>query len=143
MNLLALSREEIKTFALDISYIVISVTDPESSDAEIFDSQFLVDVLRLKFCDVDAANKFKFDFSESKEIFMNESQAEQILLFVKKNLEKISLIVCQCEQGVSRSPAIAAGLSKILQNEDDFFLKNFWANRWVYNLLIEENKRIS
>ncbi|HQU82034.1 MAG TPA: hypothetical protein PKY59_02855 [Pyrinomonadaceae bacterium] len=137
-----MSREEIKTFAPDVYYIVISVTDPENSEAEIFDSHFLVDVLRLKFDDVDAANKFKFDFSESKEIYMNESQATQILSFVKKNMEKISLIVCQCEQGVSRSPAIAAALSKILQNKDEFFLNNFWANRSVYNVIIEENKRI-
>jgi predicted protein tyrosine phosphatase len=71
---------------------------------------------------------------------MNSEQAKQILEFVKKNLSKVELIVCQCEQGMSRSPAIAAALSRILQNEDEYFLKNFWANRWVYDLLIETAK---
>ncbi|MCU0238266.1 MAG: hypothetical protein MUC29_02410 [Pyrinomonadaceae bacterium] len=50
---------------------------------------------------------------------------------------KVELIVCQCEQGMSRSAGIAAALSKILQDEDEYFLKNYWSNRWVYDLLIE------
>jgi len=140
-NFLAVSRAEIKSFSPGIPYIVISVTDPEKSEAEIFDSPFLANVLRLKFHDVDGANKFKFTFENSGDIFMNEGHAREILSFVNSNLLEISLIICQCEEGISRSPAIAGALSKILQNEDEFFLKNFWANRWVYNLIFEQSKK--
>lgn len=139
-DFLVLNRSEIKDFSPLAPTIVISVTDPEKPAAEIFASTFLLDVLKLKFDDVDDANKFRFAFEETTDIPMNPEDAKKILSFLDKNLSQVSLIICQCEQGVSRSPAIAAALSKILQNDDEYFLKNFWPNRRVYNLLIEEYK---
>ncbi len=65
--------------------------------------------------------------NSSVDILMDENQARQILEFIKKHLSDVKLIVCQCEQGMSRSPAIAGALSRILQNEDEYFLKNYWA----------------
>lgn len=142
LDFLVMNRAEIKDFSPSDSCIVISITDPANSEAEIFDSPFLLGILRLKFDDVDGSNKFKFVFEESKDVFMDAEHAEKILSFVKKYSPDISLIVCQCEQGVSRSPAIAAALlSKILQNEDEHFLKNYWANRWVYDLIIQANQK--
>jgi predicted protein tyrosine phosphatase len=138
IQFLVLGREEIKNFTFENSYLVISITDPQNSDAEIIQSPNLVDIIRLKFDDIGKPKKFQFE--NSTDILMNSEQAKQILEFVKKNLSKVELIVCQCEQGMSRSPAIAAALSRILQNEDEYFLKNFWANRWVYDLLIETAK---
>lgn len=140
-NFLVVGRAEIESFTPEVPYIVISITDPEKEEAKIFDSPFLKDVLRLKFHDVDGTNKFKFAFEKSGDIFMNEDHAREILSFVNKYLPEVSLIVCQCEQGISRSPAIAGALSRILQNEDEYFLKNFWANSWVYNLIIEQSKK--
>ena len=138
-NFLALSRAELKDFAPSESCIVISVTDPKSMDAEIFDSPYLHGVLRLQFHDVDKAAKFKFEFENAVDVYFEPENAKEILAFVKNHLPKVKLIICQCEQGVSRSPAIAGALSKILQNEDDFFLKNYWANQWVYNLILEQS----
>ncbi|HRH42136.1 MAG TPA: hypothetical protein PKY82_10860 [Pyrinomonadaceae bacterium] len=135
---LALSREEIKHFTSESPYLIIYVTDPNYSDAEIAESPNLIDIIRLKFDDVGKPSKFQFE--ETTDISMSETQAKQILEFVKKYLSEVKLIVCQCEQGMSRSPAMAGALSRILQNEDEYFLQNYWANRWVYDLLIESAK---
>src|SRR6185369_17120549 len=109
-DFLVISRAEIERFSPKVPYIVISVTDPEKTPAEIFDSPFLADVLRLKFHDVDGTNKFKFTFEKSGDRFMDEEQAREILSFVNRYLLEVSLIICQCEQGISRSPAIAGAL---------------------------------
>lgn len=135
IHFLVLGREEIKDFTFEKPYLIISVTDPKTSNAEIIESSNLFDILRLKFDDIGKPNKFQFE--NSTDVLMNSEQAKQILEFVKENLSKVNLIVCQCEQGMSRSAGIAAALSKILQNEEEYFLKNYWANRWVYDLLIE------
>lgn len=138
MRFLNTSREEIKDFAYEEPYLIISVTDSEKPNAEILKSPNLVEILRLKFDDI--GKPFKFQFNDSSDVLMKSEQARQILEFVERHINKVSLIVCQCEQGMSRSPAIAAALSKILQNEDKYFLENFWANRWVYELLIESSE---
>ena len=140
-NLLALSRQEIKDFVPDESCIVISVTDPQSAEAQIFDSSYLLGVLRLQFHDLDKTNKFKFEFENSADVYFESENAKEILAFARNYSLEVKLIICQCEQGISRSPAIAAALSKILQNEDEFFLKNYWANRWVYNSILEQNQK--
>jgi hypothetical protein len=138
IQFLVLGREEIRGFIFEKPYLIISVTDPENLEAEIIQSSNLISILRLKFDDVGKPNKFQFE--NSSDILMDVDQAKQILEFTKKYLSEVELIVCQCEQGVSRSAAIAAALSLILQDEDEYFLKNYWANRWVYDLLIETEK---
>lgn len=132
-NFLALGREDIKTFSTSYLYILISITDPEKNDAEIPNSENLIDILRLKFHDVGKPKSYD---ELSNDISMTLEQAQEIWSFVKKNLSGAELIVCQCEQGVSRSAAIAAALSHILQNDDEYFFKYYWLNRWVYDLLI-------
>lgn len=73
---------------------------------------------------------------------MTKSQASEIKKFVERHIEKTRLIVCQCEQGVSRSAAIAAALSRFWQETDEYFFRNYWLNRFVYDRLTEvlENK---
>ena len=136
---LVTGREDIKTFISETPYIIISITDPENQDAEIPESESLIDTLRLKFHDIGRPSRFE---ALSSDISMTSEQAEQIWTFVEKNLSNVKLIVCQCEQGVSRSAAIAAALSRILQNEDEYFFKYYWSNRWVYDLLIQTKQEI-
>jgi len=39
---------------------------------------------------------------------------------------------------LSRSTAVAAALSRILQGEDECFCKHYWPKRRVYNLPLEQ-----
>lgn len=130
---LVLGREEIKDFNGNYPYIIISITDPETPDAKVINSVNLVDILRLKFHDVGKPKTFE----TTTELPISKTQALEIKNFVQKHLENIELIVCQCEQGVSRSAAIAGALSQFLQNENEYFIQNFWLNRYVYDVLTE------
>lgn len=138
VQFLVLNREDMKTFVAEVPYLVISVTDPEKHAAEIAESSLLQATLRMKFHDVGKPlRSIETDIiSAATDVSMTDKDAQQILSFVGENLNKIRLIVCHCEQGVSRSAAIAAALSKVLQDEDEFFFKNYWVNRWVYDLLL-------
>lgn len=138
LKLLVLGRDEISTFSASIPYSVISITDPEKEEADIYQSPFRRSVLRLKFHDIAGtkSNEPK-NLQTTDEIVMTKEHALSILNFVRDNLRDVGLIVCQCEAGVSRSAAIAAALSKIFNDEDDFFFKHYWVNRWVYNLILE------
>ena len=140
LKILVLGREEIKNFSAHLPYIIISVTDPETDDAEIPAADNLIDVLRLKFHDVGKPQTFQTE--RIKEFPMTKSQASEIKTFVERHIEKTRLIVCQCEQGVSRSAAIAAALWRFWQETDEYFFRNYWLNRFVYDCLTEvlENK---
>jgi predicted protein tyrosine phosphatase len=132
---LVLGRDEIKNFSAEIPSIVISITDPETAEAAIPKSEFLIDILRLKFHDIGKPKLF--DSEKNEDFPISKEQAKQISDFVRNYLDKVELIVCQCEQGVSRSAAIAAALSNVLQNEDEYFVKNYWMNRYVYDILTD------
>lgn len=134
-DFLVLGREEIKIFEPSVKSILISVSDPENDQAEIIESENFVGILRLKFHDIGKAKAFENE--NNIDVSMNIEDAKKIWNFVFENLSKAELIVCQCEQGVSRSSAIAAAISRILQNDDEYFFEHFWVNRYVYDLLIE------
>ena len=134
---LVLSRAVVETFTADIPYLIISITDPEQPEANISDSSRLRATLRMKFHDVAKPSRIAIQFaSNSTDVYMTEADAERILSFVSEHLAEVKLIVCHCEQGISRSAAIAAALSRILQDEDEFFFRHYWVNRYVYDLLL-------
>ncbi len=134
---LVLSRAAIETFTAEKPYLVISITDPEQPEANIPDSPFLRATLRMKFHDIAKPTRIAAQFaSASTDVYATESDAERILSFISENLTEVKLIVCHCEQGISRSAAIAAALSRTLQNEDEFFFQHYWVNRYVYDLLL-------
>jgi predicted protein tyrosine phosphatase len=141
---LVLSRAEVESFTAELPYLVISITDPEQPEASIPESKFLLTTLRLKFHDIAKPNRIAEQFdTKSTDIYMTEADAKSILSFVGKHLSKVKLMVCHCEQGISRSAAIAAALSRILQDEDEFFFRHYWVNRYVYDLLLAKAEFLS
>ena len=64
--------------------------------------------------------------------------AKKIVKFVKKYLNDVELIVCQCEAGISRSAGIAAGLAKCIDGDDDYFFKRYLPNSLVYSMIRKE-----
>ncbi len=137
MNFLVLGRSEIRTEMPEMPYLVISVTDPDKPDAEIAASFYQRAVLRLKFDDaVQIDIPGLEDLAAETVVELTTMEAQNILTFVRQHSEDVQLIVCQCEAGVSRSAAIAAALSRILQNEDAFFFENYWPNRKVYHTIL-------
>ena len=128
MEFLVLSRQEIEKFYTAKKHIVISISDCNEACANFPKQASRIDFLFLKFADLDKSHK-KFKVC-SIEI------AQQIWDFVQKYLDKIDLIVCQCEAGISRSAGIAAALSKALNGDDKYFFKHYLPNMLVYSLLL-------
>jgi hypothetical protein len=135
---LALGRDEIKTFMPDVPYLVVSISDPDKPETEIPDSPNLQGVLRLQFHDVGLPRKFEV----TSDLAMTPEHARQILSFIRERLPGVKLIVCQCEEGVSRSTGMAAALSRILEGEDEYFFQGYWPNRWVYELLLAQAEEL-
>jgi predicted protein tyrosine phosphatase len=136
LRFLVLSRSDVKIVAPNEPYIVVSVTNPKLPDAELAPSPLRRDVLRLQFHDMGDYGQPLRD-----NVLMTERDAEAILAFVAWHMDDVSMIVCQCEAGMSRSVGIAAALSQILQGEDRFFFANFAPNRWIYRMLIEAHEK--
>lgn len=71
-------------------------------------------------------------------------QAKDILDFAYDRIPLIqsnkSVLYVQCNGGVSRSPAVAAGISFCINNEDDWWVFNnssFCPNRHIYETIIK------
>jgi len=132
MSFLVLNRHEAETAVPDVPYLVISVTDPERDEAALAESPDRRAVLRLRFHDKGGRRPP----AEGKMV-MGPEEARAVVAFVRTHQAEAELIVCQCEAGISRSAAIAAALSRILQGEDHFFFEHYAPNDWIYHTLLE------
>ena len=132
VDFLVLNRYQVAEVTPDVPYLIISVTDPEREEAVLAESPHRRAVLRLRFHDKGNRRPLA-----AGKIVMTPEEAHNVLAFVKTHLAEVKLIVCQCEGGISRSAAIAAALSRILQDEDRFFFQHYAPNAWIYDTLLE------
>jgi len=63
---------------------------------------------------------------------MTEDAARQIWRCVAKHKATVGTIVVQCEQGMSRSSAVAAAIAKGLGLDEAPFWREYQPNRYVY-----------
>ena len=134
MKFLTLSQKQIKNSAIYNSikekHVVISITSAEDEEITIPFNTHRVSQLYLKFDDVQDI--------DSRYIYFDRSMANQILEFVEKYINSVSLIIVQCQAGLSRSVAIAAALSKIINYTDDNIYTKGIPNMFVYTTLLDE-----
>lgn len=116
------------------SYILISIRDPERPKVRVPKQSGLRDVLYLAFHDVDPAGDTALPDDVT---LMTHEDAKRIWSFVKKWEKKIGSVVVRCEQGMSRSPAVAAALCKSMGGDDRFFWQEYRPNRHVYRLTLD------
>lgn len=105
-----------------------------------------VGILRLTFSDANGKSDRDVPMVASDDdiVLFNEKQANCILDFFENVQNKIEVLLVHCEAGVSRSPAIAAALSKLYYGDDTRFFANYTPNSFVYNSIIKAyNKRNS
>ena len=138
MEFLITNRHNITYLRPEVDHVVISICEPDYPFARLPENKQRLGLLQLKFTDldwVDAAKEIGQDH-----LLMTKDQAKEILSFVNEYKNKIKLIICQCDGGVSRSSGTAAALSRILNNDDEwvFSSRNYVPNMHVYRLLINE-----
>jgi len=137
MNFLVLSRQKIESniakYNPSYNHIVISIRDRGSKLARLAHNSARLGVLHLEFDDIDQIVPY-----HPEAILFSPSQAKKILCFVNRYIHQIDAIVVNCEAGISRSAGVAAGLSKIYNENDAHFFKHYLPNRHVYNIILKE-----
>lgn len=130
MNFATYSKKELSTDCSCIreNHILISIQSI-GNEVVISDTVYRKGLLKLQFNDVD-------NITDNHDYF-TYAQAEEILNFVERYANQVSLIAVQCEAGISRSVAIASALSKILNNVDDVIFNKGVPNMFVYSTLLE------
>jgi len=138
MKFLITNRYGITYLRPEVDHIVISICAPGYLFPDLPENERRLGLLQLKFVDLDRVDIAKQMGQEH--LLMTKDQAKEILSFVNEFENKVSLIICQCDAGISRSSGTAAALSKILNDDDKwvFSSRNYVPNMYVYRLLINE-----
>lgn len=140
MRFLILSRQEVESEPLierncNVSHINISIRDWQTMPANLAYAMLRKDALFLEFDDI---------LSNEEGLMMSKRHAKLIVDFVNKHKDSVSLIVVNCEAGVSRSSGVALALSRWLNNHDSGIQNNkrFCPNEHVVQLIEEELKNV-
>jgi len=115
------------------SYIVISIHDPDKRKARIPKQSGLRDVLYLAFNDAEPSESLALP---AEIVLMSEAQAREAWAFVQKWAGQVGAVIVHCEQGMSRSPAVAAALCSAFGGDERRFFKEYQPNQYVYQLML-------
>ena len=137
MEFLVLDRHTVTYAIPGASHLVISIRDPRHTFPDLPHNQQRIGTLRQSFADIDREDTWiqakKFD----------SSLADEVLGFVFSKVNEASLILCQCDGGVSRSSAMAAALSVILDGSgaDAQFFEHprYLPNMLVYKTVLQRH----
>ncbi|MFO0905732.1 MAG: hypothetical protein U0939_22180 [Pirellulales bacterium] len=66
---------------------------------------------------------------------MEPFQAVEIWEFVQAYRDEVGMIVCHCEQGMSRSPAVAIAVAEALDGDAESIRAGSQPNVYVYQLV--------
>jgi predicted protein tyrosine phosphatase len=117
----------------EVPHVIISITSAPDDVARLRANDQCRGVLRLSFPDADAPS---VQFAEAD--LFSPSQAMQVWDFVLRHRGDIHRIVLHCDAGVSRSPAVAAAVARVLGGDGAEFLSGkYRPNQRVYRLLLD------
>ncbi len=139
MKIQVCNREEIEHgIVVKSAYVVISICDPGRKRPMVKRQSGLRDVLFLTFHDAEPSGGFELP-PEIKP--MTSGQADQIRDFIRKHEPGVGTVVVHCEQGMSRSPAVAAAISDALHLDGRRFWQLHSPNAYVYHMVADAFER--
>jgi predicted protein tyrosine phosphatase len=115
---------------IQVPHIVISITNFKSEPADIPDNENCRGILRLSFPDRDVPPK------DGPNDLFSEDDARKVWKFVLDNMD-VQMIVVHCTMGASRSPGMAAAISKVFLGDDEEFFKKYAPNRHVFRTMLD------
>jgi predicted protein tyrosine phosphatase len=135
MNCIVTDRASIERgIVVRTAYVVISISDPGTRRPSIKKTAGLRDVLHLAFHDAEPTRALTLGEGI---VLMTEDQARQAWEFVRAWRGRVGSIVVHCEQGMSRSPAMAAAICRAFGGDDRRFFREYQPNRHVFRLMSE------
>ena len=139
MNIIVKSRQEIESLIFESPYIVVSISDPYSARPVIRANSNLLKTLYLQFHDIDNyIPNDKNEIDKKPITYFAQSQARNIIDFVKEFIGKDVTLIVHCEAGICRSAGVAASLSKCILGHDSRYFKQYIPNMLVYQTIINE-----
>ena len=144
MQFLVLNRDSIKNYTSSKKHILIQIYCHDDYAEPTPDLHTRLDTLHLQFDDWNEKQKklIEKEYPQSEKrkamVYFSELHARRIIRFVKKHLDKIELVIVQCDAGISRSPGVAAALSKCINGDDSYFFKRYLPNSLVYAMIMKE-----
>ena len=140
MKIHVFSRKEIETgIRIKPAYVVISIRNPGEPRAKVKKQAGLRGVLYVAFSGIEPLAGLQPP-PEIKKIKL--SPAEEICAFVHRyRRDGIGAIVVHCEQGMSRSPAVAAAISDALGLNPKRFWQFHTPNEYVYHAVSDAFER--
>lgn len=123
----------------DVPHVIVSIRSPKDPhEAKLPIGKNTLGVCRLTFHDMDDAHMaYPHIRQEYEPECFSRDHARQIVALVRANPQAQRLLV-HCDAGFSRSPAVAAALSKALTGDDSKFFRRYSPNMRVYRTLLEE-----
>lgn len=139
MDLFVYSRRAIESVTPhEVPHVIISITSSSDDLARFPEGDQCQGILRLSFVDAEAPS----DRYAESELF-SDQHALRIWQFVLMHRADIERVVVHCDAGVSRSPAVAAAIAKVLTGDDaEFFGGRYRPNLRVYRTLLESNSTL-
>jgi predicted protein tyrosine phosphatase len=135
MNFIISDRASIEAGILvKSSYVVISIHDPDTKKARIPKQSGLRDVLTLAFHDAEPSEPLVLP---EHVMLMTQEDAMKAWNFARKWAGRVGAVVVHCEQGMSRSPAVAAALCRAMGGDDATFFMQYQPNRFIYDLMLQ------
>jgi predicted protein tyrosine phosphatase len=126
-----------------VPHAFISIKTPKDGDAMIPVTEDTAGILRLAFDDIDPKQHypdgFKFRLGDTP---FDDAMASEVWKFIDDLPEECSVFI-HCDAGLSRSPGLAAGLSKVLNDDDAGYFENAYPNMLVYNTIITNRKNVT
>lgn len=114
------------------AYLLISIRDPDKPSVRYRRPSGLRDVLSLAFHDAEPGRGVAIPRGIQ---LLQTEDAVRIWEFVRQHRDSVGAIVCHCEQGMSRSPAVAWALAEALDGDVEAILAESQPNKYVYELL--------
>ena len=139
MKIHVFGREEIESgIRIKPAYVVISIRNSGESRAKVKKQPGLRDVLYLAF----SGREPRAGMPMPPEIkIFTPAQAKKICAFVHRHKADVGAIVVHCEQGMSRSPAVAAAISDALGLDAKRFWQLHTPNEYVYHTVSDAFER--
>ncbi len=125
-RLVARSARNAEFFRSERPWAAIQISARD--DFPVLDAENRVGLLRLVFEDIE---------DPDTPTSFTTALAAEILAFVEQMWNQVDVFLVHCEAGLSRSPAVAAALSRIYYDHDGGWFESIFPNRLVYRLLVE------
>jgi predicted protein tyrosine phosphatase len=116
------------------AYALVSIRDPDRPKVKVGKSTMMKAVLALAFHDAEPSPGFLLPGNIR---LMSFEDAKAIWTFVLGLPSEVETVVVHCEQGMSRSPAVAAGLCQGMGGDPAKFFQEYQPNAYVLELVTQ------